>query len=156
MRIQPVQGSGMNVGFDSASGSITISNEGNTPFVYVCVNARISVDTSNAASGYHRYHDFYEVNWNGETFVRAVGGLFADYNTRLTCVKMYSVPYNLDSSFSRRNYTGNGLIYLARSRGVDKSDGREIFEFLGTSSPVGSVTNVQCVGNVLRVTYAAE
>ena len=38
MRIQPVQGSGMNVGFDAASGSISIGNEGNTPFLYVVVN----------------------------------------------------------------------------------------------------------------------
>ena len=156
MRIQPVQGSGMNVGFDAASGSITISNEGNTPFVYVCVNARIPVDISNPEGGYHTYHDFYEVAWNGQTFERVVGGLFADYNTRFTSVKLFSIPYNLDETFSRRNYTGSGLIYLARSRGVDKSDGREIFEFLGASSPTSSVTNVQCVGNVLRVTYAAE
>jgi len=127
MRIQPVQGSGMNVGFDAASGSISISNEGNTPFVYVCVNARIAVDIANPAAGYHRYHEFYEVNWNGETFSRAIGGLSANYDTRFTCVKMYTVPYNLDTSFSRRSYTGNGLIYLARSRGVDKTDGREIF-----------------------------
>jgi hypothetical protein len=146
----------MNVGFDAASGSIQISNEGNTPFIYVVVKARIAVDTSNAAAGYHRYHEFYEVSWTGSTFEKVIGGLFADYDTRFTCVKMYSVPYDLDDSFSRRNYTGNGLVYLARSRGVDKSDGREIYEYIGNSSPAGSVTNVQCVGNVLRVTYTAE
>jgi hypothetical protein len=114
------------------------------------------VDTSNASAGYHKYHDFYEVSWNGETFEKVIGGLFADYDTRLTCIKMFTVPYNLDTSLSRSNYTGNGLVYLARSRGVDKSDGREIYEFLGSTSLVGSVTNVQCVGNVLRVTYSAE
>ena len=69
---------------------------------------------------------------------------------------MVTIPYNIDASFSRSNYTGNGLVYLTRSRGIDKSDGREIFEFVGSTSPVGAVTNVQCVGNVLRVTYAAE
>jgi hypothetical protein len=156
MRIQPVQGSGVNVGFDAASNSIQISNEGNTPFIYVVINARIPVDNSDVAAGYHTYHDFYEVNWTGSTFEKVIGGLYADYDTRSTCVKMFSVPYNLDATFNRRNFTGNGLIYLARSRGVDRSDGREIYEFLGASSPVGSVTNVQCVGNVLRVTYAAE
>jgi hypothetical protein len=156
MRIQPVQGSGMNVGFDAASGSITISNEGNTPFLYAVIKGRIAIDINDATAGYHRYHEFYEVNWNGSTFVKSVGGLFADYNTRHTCVKMVTVPYDVDVSFSRSNYTGNGLVYLTRSRGVDKSDGREIYEFLGSTSPVGSVTNVQCVGNVLRVTYSAE
>lgn len=156
MRIQPVQGSGMSVGFDAASGSISIGNEGNTPFVYVTVDARISVDINNASSGYHKYHGFHEVSWSGETFERVIGGLFADYDTRFTCVKMFAVPYSISTSFSRTNSTGNGLVYLARSRGIDKADGREIFEFLGSTSPVGAVTNVQCVGNVLRVTYSAE
>jgi len=146
----------MNVGFDAASGSISIGNEGNTPFIYAIINARISVDVNAASSGYHNYHEFYEASWNGKTFEKVVGGLYADYDTRFTCVKMIAIPYSLDDSFNRRNYTGGGLVYLARSRGVDKSDGRELYEFLGASSPTGSVTNVQCVGNVLRVTYAAE
>jgi len=156
MRIQPVQGSGINVGFDAASGSISVSNEGNTPFLYAVVKGRIAIDINDATSGYHRYHEFYEVSWNGTTFEKVIGGLYADYDTRFTCVKMVTIPYDVDVSFSRSNYTGNGLVYLARSRGVDKSDGREIFEFVGSTSLVGSVTNVQCVGNVLRVTYSAE
>ena len=42
MRIQPVQGSGMNAGYDAATGSITISNEGNSPFIYVRVNRSVA------------------------------------------------------------------------------------------------------------------
>lgn len=156
MRIQPVQGSGMNVGFDAASGSIQISSEGSTPFVYAVIKGRIAIDVNDAGAGYHRYHEFYEVSWNGTTFEKVVGGLYADYDTRFTCVKMVTIPYNVDTSFSRSNYTGNGLVYLTRSRGIDKADGRELYEFIGSTSPAGAVTNVQCVGNVLRVTYSAE
>jgi hypothetical protein len=146
----------MNVGFDAASGSISIGNEGNTPFLYVVVKGRIPVDINDASAGYHRYHEFYEVSWNGTTFEKVLGGLYSDYDTRFTCVKMLAVPYNLDASFNRNGSTGNGLVYLSRSRGVDKADGRELYEFIGSTSPIGAVTNVQCVGNVLRVTYAAE
>jgi len=158
MRIQPVQGSGMNVGFDASTGSISISNEGNTPFIYVRVNNKIPVDmddpdddTDNPDDGngrnkgYYRYYDFYEVNWDGNNFAKSVGGLYADYATRLTCVKLYAMPHDIDDPSNIANFSGNigvsgqGLVYLARARGIDQADGREVFEFLRSVDPSSKV-----------------
>jgi len=211
MRIQPVQGSGSNVGFDAATGSITISNEGLTPFLYLRVNNKVpfrgvTVDnggtgytstptvvisggggtgataqayinngfvtsialvnegsgyTSNAtvtisggggsgatatavlqgASGYYLFYDFYEVTWNGIDFEEVIGGLFADFDTRKTCPKLYAMPYDIDEPTNVGNFAGNvgvsgqGLVYVSRYRGTDSTDGRDVYEFLRSLDP---------------------
>lgn len=135
MRIQPVQGTGMNAGYDAATKSITISNEGNSPFIYVRVNQKIIVDDMNPQFGYYLFYDFYEVIWDGRDFTKLEGGLSANYETRETCPKMYSIPYDLDEPNQIGNFSGNvgvsgqGLVYLARYRGVDSGDGRDVYEF---------------------------
>lgn len=211
MRIQPVQGSGSNVGFDAATGSITISNEGLTPFLYFRVNNKIpfrgitvtnggsgytsipnvvisggggtgatarayisngsvtsislvnegsgytsdatvtitggsgSGATANAvlkgASGYYLFYDFYEVSWNGTDFEKVIGGLFADFDSRETCPKLYAMPYDIDEPTNQGNFAGNvgvsgqGLVYVSRFRGTDSTDGRDVYEFLRSLDP---------------------
>jgi hypothetical protein len=214
MRIQPVQGSGSNVGFDAATGSITISNEGLTPFIYLRVNNKVpfrgvtvtnggagyeeipdvtisggggtgatakayinnGVVTSIAlvnegsgytedadvyidpptgedgvqaeatavlegASGYYLFYDFYEVIWNGSDFEEVIGGLFADFDTRETCPKLYAMPYDIDEPTNQGNFAGNvgvsgqGLVYVSRYRGTDSTDGRDVYEFLRSLDP---------------------
>ena len=214
MRIQPVQGGGMNAGYDSSTDSLTISNEGNSPFLYVRVNNKIpfrGIAVTNGGSGYEEtpdvtisggggvgatayayidngavvsialvnqgegytgdadveidpptgedgvqaeatavlggtpgyylFYDFYEVIWNGTDFVEDVGGLKASFNTRTTCPKMYAMPYDIDEPSNVGNFTGNvgvsgqGLVYLARLRGVDSNDGRDVYEFLRSLDP---------------------
>jgi hypothetical protein len=211
MRIQPVQGSGSNVGFDAATGSITISNEGLTPFLYLRVNNKVpfrgvtvtnggsgytsipnvtisggggtgatarayinngvvtsislvnegSGYTSNAtvtitggggsgatanavlegASGYYLFYDFYEVTWNGTDFEEVIGGLFADFDSRETCPKLYAMPYDIDEPTNQGNFAGNvgvsgqGLVYVSRYRGTDSTDGRDVYEFLRSLDP---------------------
>jgi len=136
MRIQPVQGTGMNAGYDAATKSITISNEGNSPFIYARVNNKIIVDTEHPEYGYYLYYDFYEVFWDGSDFSKLEGGLSATYETRETCPKLYSMPYDLDEPNQIGNFSGNigvsgqGLVYLVRYRGVDSGDGRDVYEFL--------------------------
>ena len=141
MRIQPVQGSGSNVGFDAATGSITISNEGLTPFVYLRVNNKIPYGDEVEVTGYYRYYDFYEVTWNGTDFEKVIGGLFADFDTRETCPKLYAMPYDIDEPTNQGNFAGNvgvsgqGLVYMARFRGTDSTDGRDVYEFLRSLDP---------------------
>ena len=141
MRIQPVQGGGMNAGYDASTGSITISNEGNSPFIYVRVNNKIPFGDEVEITGYYRYYDFYEVIWDGIDFVEDIGGLKADFESRTTCPKMYAMPYDIDEPSNQGNFTGNvgvsgqGLVYLARLRGVDSTDGRDIYEFLRSLDP---------------------
>lgn len=60
MRIQPVQGSGINTGWDASTQSFTISNEGNSPFIYVRVNNKIpfqGIVITNNGSGYEEVPD---------------------------------------------------------------------------------------------------
>lgn len=215
MRIQPVQGGGMNAGYDSSTDSLTISNEGNSPFLYVRVNnkipfngivitnygsgyedipdvtitggggtgatarATISADGTissiviveagsgyddqatvtidaptgedgvqaeayailNNQQGYNLFYDFYEVIWNGTDFVEEIGGLKADFATRDSCPKMYAMPYDIDEPTNVGNFAGNvgvsgqGLVYMARLRGVDSADGRDVYEFLRSLDP---------------------
>ena len=141
MRIQPVQGSGSNVGFDAATGSITISNEGLTPFVYLRVNNKIHYGDEVEVTGYYRYYDFYEVTWNGTDFEKVIGGLFADFDSRETCAKLYAMPYDIDEPTNQGNFAGNvgvsgqGLVYVARYRGTDSTDGRDVYEFLRSLDP---------------------
>lgn len=141
MRIQPVQGSGSNVGFDAATGSITISNEGLTPFLYLRVNNKIPFGDEVEITGYYRYYDFYEVTWNGTDFEEVIGGLFADFDTRETCSKLYAMPYDIDEPNNQGNFAGNigvsgqGLVYVARFRGTDSTDGRDVYEFLRSLDP---------------------
>jgi len=214
MRIQPVQGSGMNAGYDASTGSITISNEGNSPFLYVRVNNKIpfrGVAVTNAGSGYEEvpnvtisggggvgatakayvssgsvtsialvnegsgytgdgtvqidaptgedgvqaeatailggtpgyylFYDFYEVIWNGVDFVEDIGGLKANFNSRKVCPKMYAMPYDIDEPTNVGNFAGNvgvsgqGLVYMARLRGVDSTDGRDVYEFVRSLDP---------------------
>jgi hypothetical protein len=141
MRIQPVQGSGSNVGFDAATGSITISNEGLTPFLYLRVNNKIPYGDEVEITGYYRYYDFYEVTWNGTDFEEVIGGLFADFDTRETCSKLYAMPYDIDEPTNQGNFAGNvgvsgqGLVYVARYRGTDSTDGRDVYEFLRSLDP---------------------
>ncbi len=141
MRIQPVQGSGSNVGFDAATGSITISNEGLTPFLYFRVNNKIPYGDEVEITGYYRYYDFYEVSWNGTDFEEVIGGLFADFDTRETCPKLYAMPYDIDEPTNQGNFAGNvgvsgqGLVYVSRYRGTDSTDGRDIYEFLRSLDP---------------------
>ena len=214
MRIQPVQGSGMNAGYDASTGSITISNEGNSPFLYVRVNNKIpfrGVIVTNGGSGYEEvpdvtisggggvgataqayvtngsvtsialtnegegytgdadvyidpptgedgvqaeatavlggtpgyylFYDFYEVIWNGIDFVEDIGGLKANFDSREHCPKMYAMPYDIDEPSNQGNFTGNigvsgqGLVYMARLRGVDSTDGRDVYEFLRSLDP---------------------
>jgi len=141
MRIQPVQGSGMNAGYDASTGSITISNEGNSPFLYVRVNNKIPFGDEVEVTGYYRFYDFYEVIWNGTDFVEEVGGLKANFSTRTTCPKMYAMPYDIDEPSNQGNFTGNvgvsgqGLVYIARLRGVDSIDGRDVYEFIRSLDP---------------------
>ena len=141
MRIQPVQGSGMNAGYDAATKSVTISNEGNTPFIYVRVNNKIQVDESDISKGYYLFYEFQEVSWNGKDFSTIEGGLSASYDSRETCPKMYAMPYDIDEPSNIGNFSGNigiggqGLVYLARYRGVDSSDGRDVYEFLRSLDP---------------------
>jgi hypothetical protein len=141
MRIQPVQGSGSNVGFDAATGSITISNEGLTPFVYLRVNNKIPYGDEVEVTGYYRYYDFYEVTWNGTDFEKVIGGLFADFDSRETCAKLYAMPYDIDEPTNQGNFAGNvgvsgqGLVYVARYRGTDSTDGRDVYEFLRSLDP---------------------
>jgi hypothetical protein len=141
MRIQPVQGSGSNVGFDAATGSITISNEGLTPFLYFRVNNKIPYGDEVEVTGYYRYYDFYEVSWNGTDFEEVIGGLFADFDTRLTCPKLYAMPYDIDEPTNQGNFAGNvgvsgqGLVYVSRYRGTDSTDGRDVYEFLRSLDP---------------------
>ena len=214
MRIQPVQGSGSNVGFDAATGSITISNEGLTPFIYVRVNNKIpfrgitvtkrgsgyeeipdvtisggggvgatakaylndgsvtSISLVNQGNGYtgdadvyidpptgeegvqaeatavlggtpgyYLFYDFYEVTWNGTDFVEDIGGLKANFDNRTTCAKMYAMPYDIDEPTNDGNFAGNigvsgqGLVYIARFRGTDSNDGRDVYEFLRSLDP---------------------
>jgi hypothetical protein len=199
----------MNAGYDSSTDSFTISNEGNSPFIYVRVNNKIPFSgvvitnagsgyesvpdvtltgggvnasaratisngsvtsivitgyTSNptisiaaptgedgvqaeayaildGGSGYNLFYDFYEVIWNGIDFVQEIGGLKADFATRDTCPKMYAVPYDIDEPSNVGNFAGNvgvsgqGLVYMARLRGVDSSDGRDVYEFLRSLDP---------------------
>jgi hypothetical protein len=215
MRIQPVQGSGMNAGWDASTSSITISNEGNSPFLYVRVNNKIpyrgyvvtnqgsgyevvpnvsvsggtgaiaralisngsissiipiqfgtgytnpivTIDPPTGENGvqatatavfegsnmYHRFYDFYEVIWDGTDFVQDIGGLKADFATRNSCPKMYSMPYDIDEPSNQGNFTGNigvsgqGLVYLARLRGVDSTDGRDVYEFIRSVDPSSKV-----------------
>ena len=214
MRIQPVQGSGMNAGYDASTGSITISNEGNSPFLYVRVNNKIpfrGVVVTNGGSGYEEvpdvtisggggvgatakayvtnssvtsialtnegegytgdadvyidpptgldgvqaeatavlggtpgyylFYDFYEVIWNGTDFVEDIGGLKASFNNRTTCPKMYAMPYDIDEPSNVGNFannigvSGQGLVYMARLRGVDSNDGRDVYEFIRSLDP---------------------
>jgi hypothetical protein len=214
MRIQPVQGSGMNAGWDASTSSITISNEGNSPFLYVRVNNKIpfrGVAVTDAGSGYtttpsvtisggggvgatarayinngsvtsialvnegsgytgdatvqispplgedgvqatatavlggtpgyYLFYDFYEVIWDGTDFVEDVGGLKANFNNRTVCPKMYSMPYDIDDPSNQGNFTSNigisgqGLVYIARLRGVDSNDGRDVYEFIRSLDP---------------------
>ena len=141
MRIQPVQGSGINTGWDASTQSFTISNEGNSPFIYVRVNNKIPFGDEQSISGYYRYYDFYEVIWDGVDFVQEVGGLKADFETRTTCPKMYAMPYDIDEPSNQGNFTGNigvsgqGLVYIARLRGVDSTDGRDVYEFIRSLDP---------------------
>ena len=141
MRIQPVQGSGSNVGFDAATGSITISNEGLTPFLYLRVNNKIPYGDEVEVTGYYRYYDFYEVTWNGTDFEEVVGGLFADFESRETCPKLYAMPYDIDEPTNQGNFAGNigvsgqGLVYVSRYRGTDSTDGRDVYEFLRSLDP---------------------
>tara|TARA_R110000868_G_scaffold23303_2_gene94184 strand:+ start:2851 stop:4032 length:1182 start_codon:yes stop_codon:yes gene_type:complete len=141
MRIQPVQGSGSNVGFDAATGSITISNEGLTPFLYLRVNNKIPFGDEVEVTGYYRYYDFYEVTWNGTDFEEVIGGLFADFDTRETCPKLYAMPYDIDEPTNQGNFAGNigvsgqGLVYVSRYRGTDSTDGRDVYEFLRSLDP---------------------
>lgn len=135
MRIQPVQGSGMNAGYDAATKSITISNEGNTPFLYFRVNDKIIVDDANPEYGYYLYYKFQEVYWDGIDFRDLEGGLKADYETREICPKLYAMPYDIDEPNQIGNFSGNigisgqGLVYPGRYRGVDSNDGRDVYEF---------------------------
>lgn len=135
MRIQPVQGTGMNAGYDAATKSITISNEGNSPFIYLRVNSKIPVDKEDDEKGYYRFYDFYEVFWDGTDFSELEGGLKATYDSRETCPKLYAMPYDLDDPSNIGNFAGNigvsgqGLVYAARYRGVDSNDGRDVYEF---------------------------
>jgi hypothetical protein len=227
MRIQPVQGGGMNAGYDASTDSLTISNEGNSPFIYVRVNNKIpyqgyiitepgsgydvvpsvsisggtgtgataralisngSVDaiipiefgtgytnpivTIAAPTGedgvqatatavfegsnmYHRFYDFYEVIWDGTDFVEEVGGLKADFASRESCPKMYSMPYDIDEPSNQGNFTGNigvsgqGLVYLARLRGVDSTDGRDVYEFIRSLDPSSKVV-LEMVPNAIN------
>jgi len=141
MRIQPVQGSGSNVGFDAATGSITISNEGLTPFLYFRVNNKIPYGDEVEITGYYRYYDFYEVSWNGTDFEEVIGGLFADFDSRETCPKLYAMPYDIDEPTNQGNFAGNvgvsgqGLVYVSRYRGTDSTDGRDVYEFLRSLDP---------------------
>lgn len=214
MRIQPVQGSGMNAGWDASTGSITISNEGNSPFFYVRVNnkipfngvvitnrgfgyedipdvvisggggtgatARATVSNGSISSiviveagsgyddqatvtidaptgedgvqaeayailnnqqGYNLFYDFYEVIWDGNDFVENIGGLKADFESRKYCPKMYAMPYDIDEPTNVGNFAGNvgvsgqGLVYMARLRGVDSTDGRDVYEFWRSLDP---------------------
>jgi len=141
MRIQPVQGSGMNAGYDASTGSITISNEGNSPFLYARVNNKIPFGDEVEITGYYRFYDFYEVIWDGVDFVEDIGGLKASFNNRTTCPKMYAMPYDIDEPSNQGNFAGNigvsgqGLVYMARFRGVDSTDGRDVYEFLRSLDP---------------------
>lgn len=141
MRIQPVQGSGMNAGYDASTGSITISNEGNSPFLYVRVNNKIPFGDEVEVTGYYRFYDFYEVIWDGVDFVQDIGGLKANFDNRTTCPKMYAMPYDIDEPSNQGNFTGNigvsgqGLVYMARLRGVDSTDGRDVYEFIRSLDP---------------------
>jgi len=145
MRIQPVQGSGMNAGYDAATKSITISNEGNTPFLYFRVNNKIPIDDQSLGKGYYRFYDFYEVYWDGNDFIRLEGGLSASYDTKDTCPKLYAMPYDIDSPQTTVALTGNvgvsgqGLVYIGRYRGVDSSDGRDVYEFIRSLDPSSKV-----------------
>lgn len=131
----------MNAGWDASTGSITISNEGNSPFIYVRVNNKIPFGDEVEVTGYYRFYDFYEVIWNGTDFVEEVGGLKANFETRTTCPKMYAMPYDIDDPSNQGNFTGNigvsgqGLVYIARLRGVDSSDGRDVYEFIRSLDP---------------------
>jgi hypothetical protein len=131
----------MNAGWDASTGSITISNEGNSPFIYVRVNNKIPFGDEVEVTGYYRFYDFYEVIWNGTDFVEEVGGLKANFETRTTCPKMYAMPYDIDEPSNQGNFTGNigvsgqGLVYIARLRGVDSSDGRDVYEFIRSLDP---------------------
>ena len=125
MIVKPVQGSGMNTGWDASTNSITISNEGNSPFLYVRVNNKIPFGDEVEVTGYYRY----------------LGGLKADFSTRLTCPKMYAMPYDIDEPSNQGNFTGNvgvsgqGLVYIARLRGTDSTDGRDVYEFIRSLDP---------------------
>jgi hypothetical protein len=214
MIVKPVQGSGINSGWDASTNSITISNEGNSPFLYVRVNnkipfngvvitnpgsgyeeipdvaisggggtgataratisngsissivivengsgyndqATVTIDAPTGAGGvqaeayailnnqlgYNLFYDFYEVIWDGVDFVQDLGGLKADFATRTTCPKMYSMPYDIDEPTNVGNFAGNvgvsgqGLVYMARLRGVDSTDGRDVYEFWRSLDP---------------------
>lgn len=136
MRIQPVQGSGMNAGFDAATKSITISNEGNTPFLYFKIGSKIPKDKDDLSYGYYLFYEFDEVYWNGVDFQILEGGLSAKYDTRETCPKLYAMPNDYDDPSNLSNFatsygiSGEGLIYIGRYRGVDSSDGRDVYEYL--------------------------
>jgi hypothetical protein len=214
MIVKPVQGSGINSGWDASTNSITISNEGNSPFIYVRVNNKIpfrGISVTNGGSGYEEvpdvtisggggvgatarayinngsvtsialvnqgegytgdadieidpptgedgvqatatavlggsegyyfFYDFYEVIWDGVDFVQDLGGLKADFSTRTTCPKMYAMPYDIDEPSNIGNFannigvSGQGLVYIARLRGVDSKDGRDIYEFIRSIDP---------------------
>ncbi|NBW35451.1 MAG: hypothetical protein EBR30_10625 [Cytophagia bacterium] len=145
MRIQPVQGTGMNAGYDAATKSITISNEGNSPFFYFRVNSKIAKDKQDLSLGYYLYYDFYEVYWDGVGFSQLEGGLSATYDNRETCPKLYAMPYDISDPTNVGNYTANigisgeGLIYIGRYRGVDSSDGRDVYEFIRSLDPSSKV-----------------
>lgn len=131
----------MNAGYDASTGSITISNEGNSPFLYVRVNNKIPFGDEVEVTGYYRFYDFYEVIWDGVDFVEDIGGLKASFNNRTTCPKMYAMPYDIDEPTNQGNFAGNigvsgqGLVYMARLRGVDSTDGRDVYEFFRSLDP---------------------
>ena len=141
MRIQPVQGTGMNAGYDAATKSITISNEGNRPFLYFRVNSKIPFDDQDLKQGYYTFYDFYEVYWDGTDFIKLEGGLSATYDSREVCPKLYAMPYDIDDPSNIGNFTGNvgisgqGLVYIGRYRGVDSTDGRDVYEFFRSLDP---------------------
>ena len=104
MRIQPVQGSGMNAGYDASTGSITISNEGNSPFLYVRVNNKIPFGDEVEVTGYYRFYDFYEVIWDGVDFVEDIGGLKANFSqVCIFCSSKDSTALINDGSFRQCN-----------------------------------------------------
>jgi hypothetical protein len=141
MRIQPVQGTGMNAGYDAATKSITISNEGNTPILYFKIGSKIPKDKEDLTKGYYLFYEFDEVFWDGVDFSVIEGGLSAKYETRETCPKLYSMPHDYDDPSNLSNFSttygisGEGLIYIGRYRGVDSSDGRDVYEYLRSLDP---------------------
>ena len=80
MRVQPVQGGGMNAGYDASTDSLTISNEGNSPFLYVRVNNKIpfnGIVITNYGSGYEDIPDV-TITGGGGTGATARATISAD------------------------------------------------------------------------------